>query len=352
VNVTDRHLTVETLRALISPRRLVPILVVAVPMVVAQATFSQEPWAASALAIGMCIAFVLVAPLSWRWLFPLTPSPDRAPLVRAAAYLVISAGTVLVIGGLLPRALGMGFTFLTDPWSLSIACALFIAGGWGLGRDVELEDRLELERRRGRDLQLEAERAQLLALRSHLDPHFLFNTLNAIAEWCREDGEVAERATLELSAMLRSVLDGVRTSSWPLTRELSLLDTLFALHLFRDENLFELVTDVPDPPPDVEVPPMLLLPLAENAIKHGPASGHRGQIRVEVTLDGEAVHVLLSNPGVFQGDRPGGEGLRIAKSRLALAYGGRAKLEVRTAQGRTTAEIIIPRDARVPEVRT
>ena len=55
------------------------------------------------------------------------------------------------------------------------------------------------------ELERAAERAQLLALRAHLDPHFLFNTLNAIAEWCRQDGEIAERAVLQLSSMLRAM---------------------------------------------------------------------------------------------------------------------------------------------------
>src|SRR4030095_12586183 len=72
-------------------------------------------------------------------------------------------------------------------------------------------------RRRG-DLGRGAERAELLALRSPLDPHFLFNTLNAIAEWCREDGEIAERAVMRLSAMLRTVLAGGGASTSALWR--------------------------------------------------------------------------------------------------------------------------------------
>ena len=59
-------------------------------------------------------------------------------------------------------------------------------------------------------MQRDAESARLLALKNHLDPHFLFNTLNAIAEWCRTDGEVAERAVLQLSSMLRVILEGVQ----------------------------------------------------------------------------------------------------------------------------------------------
>ena len=130
----------------------------------------------------------------------------------------------------------MGHTLLTAPTSVVVCLALFLVGGLGLGRDMWLENELARAEARATLLAREAEGAQLLALRSHLDPHFLFNTLNAIAEWCREDGETAERAVVRLSAMLRTVLAGVRASTWPLADELALLDTLFELHRLRDPD--------------------------------------------------------------------------------------------------------------------
>src|SRR4029077_13534367 len=137
----------------------------------------------------------------------------------------------------------MGQTLLTAPTSVVVFLALFLVGGWGLGRDMWLENELARAGARATLLAREAEGAQLLALRSHLDPHFLFNTLNAIAEWCREDGETAERAVLQLSAMLRTVLEGVKIPTWPLARELELARTLFALHLLRDPELFTITIE-------------------------------------------------------------------------------------------------------------
>ena len=168
------------------------------------------------------------------------------------------------------------------PSSVVICLALFLVGGWGLARDIWLESSLVRSEARAAALAREAERAQLLALRSHLDPHFLFNTLNAIAEWCRDDGEIAERAVLQLSAMLRAVLEGVHAPTWSLREELALVDTLFALHGLRDPQRVRLVRRVPDPLPDVAVPPMVLLPLAENAVKHGVGAGHTGEVVLEV----------------------------------------------------------------------
>jgi hypothetical protein len=183
----------------------------------------------------MCVAFAIVAPVSWRVLFP-----DRFDLrhggIRLILYATIGAGVVWSIGIVVPRVLGMGHTLLTAPTSVVICLALFLVGGFGLGRDMWLENKLARAEARATLLAREAEGAQLLALRSHLDPHFLFNTLNAIAEWCREDGETAERAVVRLSAMLRTVLAGVRSSTWPLADELALLDTLFELHRLRDPD--------------------------------------------------------------------------------------------------------------------
>jgi len=206
----------ETLAALMAPRRLLPIALVCLPLVAAQGRFSGDPMAVP-LAIVTCVTFVLVAPTCWRWLMR-DQVGGTGYLGRVGLYAAIGAVVVLALGVAIPRLLGVGTTFLTHPMSLAITGALFVVGGWGLGRDIGLEASLVRERARADTLAREAEQAQLLALRAHLDPPFLFNTLNAIAEWCREDGEVAERAVLQLSSILRAVLEGVRAPDWPLGR--------------------------------------------------------------------------------------------------------------------------------------
>jgi LytS/YehU family sensor histidine kinase len=224
-----------------------------------------------------------------------------------------------------------------------VCLALFLVGGWGLGRHMWLEDELARVEARATLLAREAESAQLLALRSHLDPHFLFNTLNAIAEWCREDGETAERAVMRLSAMLRTVLAGVRVSTWPLAEELALLDTLFELHRLRDPERVRVTRRLPDPLPEIAVPPMLLLPLAENAVKHGPAAGHDGEIVLAArTTPDERLVVSIENPGPYRGRRPGGSGIEIVERRLALAYDDQAMLTIAAVGETTRAEVTLP----------
>jgi two-component system sensor histidine kinase AlgZ len=331
-----------TLRGLLQPRRLFAIVLVSTALVVAQGSFSRDPIAVP-LGVLMCLLFVVVAPVSWRVLFP-----DRIDLrhggIRLVLYGAIGAGVVLSVGVAVPRLFGMGRTLLTEPASVTICLALFLVGGWGLARDIWLESSLERSEARGLALEREAERAQLLALRSHLDPHFLFNTLNAIAEWCREDGETAERAVIQLSDMLRAVLEGVHAPTWSLREELSLVGTLFALHRLRDPDRVSLVQRLPDPLPDVAIPPMLLLPLAENAIKHGVVAGHGGEVVLEVEAglaDGNLV-VRLENDGAFVGRRVGGLGLEMVERRLALAYDGRATFRISAAGTHTIVEVAFP----------
>jgi signal transduction histidine kinase len=330
--IPQTSLVRATWRALLLPRRLVPILVVSVPLLVAQSTWSDDQLS---LPLGtlMVLAFVTLAPVSYRVLFPDGLDFSHGA-VRVVLYALIGAGVILSIGAGIPKVLHMRPTFLTDRTSLSVIIALFLVGGWGLGRDIGFEQRVAR-------LQQEAERAQLLALKAHLDPHFLFNTLNAIAEWCRIDGEVAERAVLSLSAMLRVMLEGVRAPSWPLEKELELARQLLALHLLRDKALFTLVERV-DPQASALVPPMCLVTLVENAVKHGPAAGHRGELTLEVARVGAQVTIAVENPGPYRGPREGGVGLPMLEQHLRLAFGPRASVTLADVGARTRATLTVP----------
>ncbi len=318
----------ETFAGLASPKRLLPALVVGSSLVVAESAFSQNVEAV-VIAASTCVAFLLTAPLAYRLLFPEDGAPYLAARFAAYLSLAVVVNVVLEMGA--PWALGVRWTFLGQGVSVLVSVALFVVGGWGLGRDIAFEASLRRERARAEAFAKEAEVAQLLALRTHFDPHFLFNTLNAIAEWCREDGETAERAILALSSMLREVLRGVRAPSWPLERELGLVDALFSLHAIRDPLAFTIERAVDPQATALPIVPLLLLPLAENAVKHGPASGHRGVIRVSARSDGGALAIEIENPGRYGGPRPGSDGLPLVERRLAAAYGADARFAIGAA---------------------
>ena len=339
----------STLRALAAPRRFVPILVLAIPIVMTQAP-SPSRWAFP-VGILMVLGFVLFAPTSYRYFFGVrAKGPFLARLIAAVALGVSVIGSV---GIGLPELVDLRSSFLTDRSSLYVSLGLYFVGGFGLGRDIELELALDREKRCTDSLLREAEHAQLLAIRAHLDPHFLFNTLNAIAEFCREDGVAAERAILELSSMLRTLMEGLHTPSWPLERDVALARSLGRLHAARDPQRFVFEEDVDEKALAREVPAMILLPAIENAWKHGPARGHRGTVRLEVRANEHHTEVRVTNPGTFEGPRDGGEGLAMIEKRLAIAYGAAASFRIATDDGRTVARFVLPfepgrRDNRSP----
>ena len=332
--------TRDTLRALAAPRRLVPIAVLATPLLYEQSHYADGR--IFFVGASLCAACALVAPVSWRVL-----TRDRPTVGRVLAYGLLGAIVVLALSVAMPLALHVRRSFLTIPSSILISLALYLVGGFGLGRDIDLEAKLLAQRLRVESLAREAERAQLLALRANLDPHFLFNTLNAIAEWCRIDGVVAEQAVLRLAEMLRAVLAGGRAEWWPLSRELALVDALFELHRMRDPERFTVLRVVDDATLNVPVPPLLFLPIAENAMKHGPAAGHRGEVRVAIKPENGGLHVTFSNPGAYGGPRDGSDGLPTTERRLALAYEGRASLTIAGDGGdRTRVDFLLPEPPR------
>lgn len=328
-----------TIRALSAPKRAVPLAGVAFALVASEWSASGS-WVACGIDLSLVLTFCAVSPASWRVAAARAQDPAAGWLPYAVFALLGTAVVSLV--GLLPVGFGLRGTYVVDPSAMGLLLVLFLVGGWGLGRDIDLEEGIESAERRADRLGLDAERARVVAMRAQLDPHFLFNTLNAIAEWCREDPALAEQATLKLASMLRAILDGSSRPSWPLVREVALMEQLVELYTVRDREKYRFALDVPRPPPDVEVPPMLFLPLIENAITHGPAVGNAGEIRITLRTKPDSVELEITNPGAYTGRRVGGQGIAMVERRLALAYGGAARLSIRADAKSTITLVSIP----------
>jgi len=328
-------LLLDTWKQLLAPRRLIPIIVLALPLLVAQHELSTAAGALP-LALTLVLAFLALGPAAYRGLLGARHHGLLVPRVLA---LVLLSGLGPLIAYGVPHYFGLGHSFITSGANVFVSAALFFVGSVGLGRDIDLEAAWQREHARAEALRKEAEHAQILAMRAQFDPHFLFNTLNAIAEWCREDPLVAERAILGLSEMLREILAGVENDRWPLAREAQLTEALWALYAARDPGRFRYTVEVDPAVAALRVPPLLLLPLSENAMKHGAERGQRGAVSLEIRAEGTGARVKLSNPGAFVGRRPGGEGIKMVERRLELAYGPGSKLELAAEGERTTAEL-------------
>jgi LytS/YehU family sensor histidine kinase len=222
------------------------------------------------------------------------------------------------------------------PRELLVAWLLFLIGGWGLARDIQLEQRLDVTLGSHEKLSAELAEARLNALRADLDPHFLFNALNAIASQCTSDPVAAEDNVVRLAALLRAVLDTRRRALHPLEDELSLARDYVGLLAARYPSLRVTVTAEPRCAA-IEVPPLVLQPLLENAVRHGDFE--RGTITVDARAEGADLVMTVESPGAFDGPREGGMGLSLVRRRVELAWGARGTFTIAARAERTVATI-------------
>lgn len=196
--------------------------------------------------------------------------------------------------------------------------------------------------------------AKLDALRLQLQPHFLFNALNAISALVHRHPDRAEELIADLSELLRLSLQST-SAEVPLRRELELLDRYLALEQTRLGERLTLWRDIDPAALPARVPPFLLQPIAENAVRHGlepRPSG--GTLTVSARVEGGQLRLVVSDNGVgFKpgvGAPPRGIGLVNAEERLRTLHGDRAHLEVLTPEaGGVRVELTLPfRPAEAP----
>jgi signal transduction histidine kinase len=190
--------------------------------------------------------------------------------------------------------------------------------------------------------------ARLTALREQLQPHFLFNSLNAVSTLAlRGDRDAVTQALSTLSELLRITLETHRTQELPLAEELAFLDRYLELQQLRFGERLTVVRRIDEETLDAAVPAMLTQPLVENALRHGiEREPGAGRIEIRAARDGDRVmlEVLDSGPGFLA---PGGlrEGIGLAntRARLAALYGTGARLECGDAKhGGGRVAITIP----------
>jgi signal transduction histidine kinase len=290
---------------------------------------------------------------------------DRPSLVRVLAFLVIGIVLAVAVDGLLQvisrqvmpapgslppmmrlpiqpgrlapphqvRGLFFRLSFLYD------FMVYVVVLGAGLARNymVRYQARLDEARR----LQAEAARlhaqladARLNALRTQLNPHFLFNTLNAISTLVEEDPGGVRRMIARLGDLLRHTLEGDEQEI-PLARELELLRRYLDIMEVRFQGNLEVSIDTEASLDDALVPNLVLQPLVENAFRHGLAPVQTvGRVAVRVVRDdGDLVLTVRDNGRGPAKEVREGVGLANTRARLTQLYGARQRLALTAAEG-------------------
>lgn len=207
---------------------------------------------------------------------------------------------------------------------------------------VELGSRSEIQKAKLESLVKELE---LKTIKSHINPHFIFNALNSIRALVDENPERARTAITELSNILRSSMQAEKMETVPFERELNIVKDYLALEHIRFEDRLQVEYDIDEDTLDQPVPPMMLQTLVENAIKHGIGKMKSGGL-IRVISDYRDNHheLIVQNTGQL-GDSANGDGFGISstRNRLKLLFGGKATFAIRnTDNGMVEAKVQMP----------
>jgi hypothetical protein len=201
--------------------------------------------------------------------------------------------------------------------------------------------------KRALELQVLAREAELKALRAQIDPHFLFNSLNSISALTVVDPQGARSMCLLLADFLRTSLVLGAKQQIPISEELRLVEGFLNIEKIRYGKRLSVVRNVDAACDGCLVPPLLIQPLVENAIRHGIAPLiDGGAVRLDVHREGQAIEILLENPmdpdGQVRQQKGAGLGLDNVKSRLARLFPGQANVIVSREEGRFQVRLRFP----------
>jgi anti-sigma regulatory factor (Ser/Thr protein kinase) len=317
-----------------------------------------------ALAYGQALTGVL--PLHWRTLLLspliygligtlLTPVVFQlatrfsltASRARWLPYLLVHAGASVGLT-ILYRGLYLGTLYLTGTPGVQVSWTAILASVnvwipiyWMVLFVAYALDYHDKWQRRNVDamrLEMQLVQAQLLALKQQLNPHFLFNTLNAIATLIGDEPQQAQRMTAKLGEFLRMVLDHTEAQQVPLAHELRFIELYLEMEQVRFSDRLTVTYEVAPAALPALVPHLLLQPLVENAVRHGLSAGGRGQLHIQAERRDEqlVLEVRDSGPGPVPAG-PRGVGLTNSEQRLRALYGDRYVLALRPAPGQGTA---------------
>lgn len=246
----------------------------------------------------------------------------RIVLHLVAAIILSLARPALMILVLGPRPFSLVF------WGSAAVNVLYYALLLGIAHGVLYYGRYRDEQRNAERLAAGLTEARLQALKMQLQPHFLFNTLNAISALIPVEAQPARRMVARLGDLLRIALEHEETQEVTLREELAFLEPYLEIEQARLGDRLTVVMKIAPETLDARVPHLLLQPLVENAIRHGIAPRiEPGTVRISTVLAADRflhLEVRDDGPGVERGEKARtrkGVGLANIQSRLEQLYG-------------------------------
>jgi two-component system, LytTR family, sensor kinase len=271
-----------------------------------------------------------------------TLAPERR-LRSAAIYGLVGLGFFFTAGlleWLVGLATGMaaagqfGASLLSDCLATRLLAYLAIVT---LGRSAYYFGLYRTRQTHASELEARLTRTHLQVLKMQLQPHFLFNTLNAVAELVHTEPEAADQMITRLGRLLRLSLDNAGHQVVPLRQEIDFLRVYLDIEQVRFQDRLQIVWDVAPETLEAAVPTLLWQPVLENAIRHGvtPLAG-RGRIVIASHREGTELVLEIRDNGM--GLPPGGApregvGLRNIRERVGQLYGSQAVFTLTAALG-------------------
>ena len=269
-------------------------------------------------------------------------------MVTALSVYVYQAVSLLLDGKL--GSFSLSFDVLRNSWTGLFHTHLLVY--WGiLGVYIALESQSRLRERQLRTAELEHQlvEARLAALQTQLNPHFLFNALNAISAYVERSPRTARRMLEQLGDLLRLSLSHSGDQEIPLAEEMEFIDKYMSLQQARFGDRLKVTTLIDPGGLAALVPTFLLEPLVGNAIRHGIAPrSDRGSVEIGARKAGDRLQLWVRDdgPGLPEGwdvEKSCGIGLRNTRERLRCLYGAGHTFRITGETGRGVAvEIEMP----------
>jgi two-component system LytT family sensor kinase len=267
---------------------------------------------------------VLVIMYIERWLCGRNITFFKKHFIVTLFIFIFLASTNIWMAFLIPpehRTATITYTFLVSLVFSGIVSAIYINFGYADLAEKRLRFERELEISR---LNEQKTKAELEALQAKVNPHFLYNTLNSIAELSLHQGAKARQMTIALAELFRYSLNKKNETLIAIEDEVEMVENYLMIEKIRFEDKLEVTIEVDEAARHLKVPKFILQPLVENAVKHGlKEPDKKGVIRLVIKSSAGKIDVVIyDNGSPFPEDIRTGYGLKSVMDKLSLFYPG------------------------------